>query len=165
MVEELSEECWQGSHNDFAFSLGMFGVLLWVLGIPLYSCYLLRKNRSVLNNDLTKEKYGFLYNGYNKNSYYWEIVIQLRKVLIAFVAIFLTGRGTIVQSLVLLSILALFIYITLRVHPFEDKQANLLEIISLIALIITTYCGVFYLSSRSPNRSGYVFGKDCKACA
>ena len=66
------------------------------------------------------------------------------------------------QSLALLCILGFFILVTLKISPFEDRYANHLEILSLIALIITTYCGVFYLSSRSPSKNGYVFGKDCK---
>ena len=54
---------------------------------------------------------------------------------------------------------------TLKVSPFEDRHANHLEILSLMALIITTYCGVFYLSARNPSKNGYVFGKDCKVIA
>lgn len=147
---------------SFALTLGLFGILLWALGIPLYSGFLLYKHKETLQEDATKERFGFLYNGYHRRSYYWEILIQLRKVLIAFVSIFLTSRGTIVQSLVLLCLLGFFIFVTLRVSPFEDRHANHLEIVSLVALIITTYCGVFYLSSRNPTRNGYVFGKDCK---
>lgn len=69
------------------------------------------------------------------------------------------------QSLALLCILGFFIIVTLKVSPFEDRHANHLEILSLMALIITTYCGVFYLSARNPSKNGYVFGKDCKVIA
>ena len=71
MVEELSEQCWRSSHLSFALTLGLFGIILWTLGIPIYSAYLLRKNKESLAEDATKEKFGFLYNGYNRHSYYW----------------------------------------------------------------------------------------------
>lgn len=117
--------------------------------MPLFSFYLLFRNRTRLHEIKIQEKYGFLYKGFTTRSYYWEIAMQARKILIAFVSIFLTGSGTMVQSLVLLSILCFFIYATLRVSPFEHRSANQLEIVSLIALIVTVYCGIFYLSSRS----------------
>ena len=90
MVEELSEQCWQGQHITFSITIGLLGIVLWTVGLPVFSGHVLKRNKNALDDDEVKEKFGFLYNGYQKNSYYWEIVIQLRKVLIAFVSIFLT---------------------------------------------------------------------------
>ena len=83
--------------------------------------------------------------------------------MIAFISIFLTAQGTMVQSLFLLSVLSFFIYATLRIKPFESRHANQLELLSLFALVVTCFSGIFYLSSRS-GKVGFQVGKDCK-CA
>ncbi len=76
-------------------------------------------------------------------------------------SIFLTSQGTMVQSLVLLMILCLFLYATLKLKPFENRSATQLETVSLLALLTTVFCGIFYLSSRD-NLYGFQVGKDCK---
>lgn len=73
-----------------------------------------------------------------------------RKVFIAFISIFLASYGTMTQALVLLVVIMLFIFLTLRKRPFETDHLNELEVVSLFALIITVYCGLFFLSSRHP---------------
>lgn len=142
----------------------MLGIILWSLGIPIFSCFILRRNRKNLEEPVVKEKLGFLYNGYTTRSYYWEVVMSGRKVIIAFVSIFLTSQGTITQSLVLFVVLVLSIFLNFKVNPFVKRNINRLEIVSLIALIITVYCGIFFLSARNPRKNEYIHGKDCKLC-
>ena len=40
--EELSERCWEGRHLRFTLSLGLSGMLLWVIGLPLWTGLVLR---------------------------------------------------------------------------------------------------------------------------
>ena len=37
-----------------------------------------------------------------------------------------------------------------------------MEIVSLMALLVTAYCGIFFLSERSPDSSDFIEGRDCK---
>lgn len=37
-----------------------------------------------------KLKYGFLFNGYKLNTYFWEVVILYRKILIVMTTVFLS---------------------------------------------------------------------------
>ena len=94
LKEELSEQCWQGDQLRFSMTVGLLGIFLWSVGIPILSVLLLRRNRNSLEEPAVKEKFGFLYNGYAAHSYYWEAFMSLRKVLIAFISIFLTSEGT-----------------------------------------------------------------------
>ena len=136
--------------------------MLWSVGIPILSAYLLRRNRKNLEEPAVKEKFGFLYNGYASHSYYWEAFMSLRKVLIAFISIFLTAEGTMLQSLVLFILLIVSIFINFKVNPYQERKINRLEIVSLVALIVTVYCGIFFLSARNPQKLEYIRGKDCK---
>lgn len=44
-----------------------------------------------------KELYGFLYNGYKKEFFYWEVVIMYRKILMIVIAVIIKSYGVITQ--------------------------------------------------------------------
>lgn len=62
----------------------------------------------------TKEKYGFLYNGYQKRFYYWEVVIMYRKILIIFIAVFISALGAITQALFVFILVIGFLIINMK---------------------------------------------------
>ena len=68
---------------------------MWGLGIPLFAFILLQREKDNLKKQETREKYGFLYNGYKKDFFYWEVVIMYRKIMVVFIAVFLINLGTI----------------------------------------------------------------------
>ena len=70
-------------------------IVVWGLGIPLFAYFLLTKQKANLKTLAAKQKFGFLYNGYKKEYYYWEVVIMYRKIVIVFIAVFLVNLGTI----------------------------------------------------------------------
>jgi hypothetical protein len=55
----------------------------------------MRRERHTLTSLTTKEKFGFLYNGYQADMYYWEILIMYRKIALIFVSVFLQSQGVI----------------------------------------------------------------------
>ena len=143
-------------------SCGLLSLLVWSFGIP-FSWYLLTSRyRHRLEEPEVKRKFGFLFNGYHSRAYFWEVVVSLRKIVIAFVATFLSVKGSLLQSLVLLVILLLCLAHSARVKPFQHRRANCLELLSLVALLLTAYCGIFFLSARSPSSVAFTSGKDCK---
>ena len=83
--------------------------VIWGLGIPATIFVLMRKENETLETQATKQKFGFLFNGYKKNNYYWEIVIMYRKILCIFIAILLKGKGVILQAMVMLIVLLFFL--------------------------------------------------------
>lgn len=143
--------------------MGLLGIVLWTIGIPILSGYLLKRNRSKLEQAAIKEKFGFLYNGYAPHSYYWETIMGMRKAIIAFISIFMTSHGTIFQSLLLFIVLNISLFINLKVKPYSERKINRLELTSLAALGVTVYSGIIFLSARDPTRIDYMRGKDCKS--
>lgn len=70
-------------------------IIIWGLGIPAFAFLLLQKEKDRLKRIEVKEKYGFLYNGYQKRFYYWEVVIMYRKIMVIFIAVFIAAFGAI----------------------------------------------------------------------
>ena len=64
-------KCWEGDHWGLGVTLGIIGLLLWGLGLPLSAMFFLKKNSSQMDNIDFKAKYGFLYNGYKEEKIYW----------------------------------------------------------------------------------------------
>jgi hypothetical protein len=93
-----------------------------------------------------REKYGFLFNGYKRNYYYWESVNMYRKITIIFISVFLRVAGVITQALVVFLVLIIFLVFNIKLQPFAFKSLNDMEILSIITSMLTIYCGLFYLS-------------------
>lgn len=137
-------------------------MVIWVVGIPLFTFLVLFQNSSLLGNRSVKQKYGFLYNGFHRRSYYWEVVTILRKEIVAAISVFLIQQGTVVQSMLLLLTMLIFLLLTIRISPYERPKLNKLEIQSLLALSLTVFTGLFYLGSKDRLSQFYEHGKDCK---
>ena len=65
------------------------------MGIPCFAYILLRRVRKILDRDDAKVRYGFLFRGYRKEFYYWEIVIMYRKIALIMIAVFVSDWGVI----------------------------------------------------------------------
>jgi hypothetical protein len=94
----------------------------------------------------TREKYGFLYNGYKKKYYYWESINMYRKIAVIFVSVFLKLAGVITQALVIFLVLILFLILNIKLMPFTFQALNDMEMISIITSMLTIYCGLFFIS-------------------
>ena len=93
-------------------------------------------------------RFGFLSSGYQKQYYFWEVFLILRKTVIVLLITFLAPISSGVQSLSTIIVLVSFSIVHLRIQPFYDKKLNNLEAYSLAVLIITIYFGLFYQASK-----------------
>lgn len=135
-------------------------ILFWGIGIPAMIYILMAKEKERLDTEAAKIKYGFLYNGYKRDNYYWEIVIMYRKILCLFISVFLNEIGIIVQALVLLILLVVFTQLNNVTRPFGTRALNEVEDFSLYTQILTIYCGLFFISSADPNSNTFNKSKD-----
>ena len=142
--------------------MALLGLVAWGFGIPLISWFLLYLKHHSLNSNDTKDKFGFLYNGYKTRSYYWESVVMLRKVAMILINTFLASLGRIVQALAILLLLLVYLHYTLTHRPYISRRLNDLEVISLVTSFITIYAGVFFLSSRDSTEQTFDPNLDCK---
>ena len=114
-----------------AYYVAIPGLIIWGLGIPVTVLAMMRKEEDKLETDKVKQQYGFLYNGYKRHNYYWEIVIMYRKILCIFIATFLRSTGVVVQALVLLIMLGAFLQANNTNRPFKVRQLNDIENMSV----------------------------------
>jgi hypothetical protein len=62
-------------------------IIVWGLGIPFFAFILLKRESEKLDSIEVRQKFGFLYRGYKKDFYYWEVVIMYRKIMMVIIAV------------------------------------------------------------------------------
>jgi len=83
----------------------------------------------------------FLYEGYAKGAYFWEIVIMLRKVLLVIIIVFLKDNSY-KSSFCGLWLLGIALFYHVIRQPMEKEFVQLLETLSLTVLLITLLMGM-----------------------
>jgi len=114
-------------------------LVIWGFGIPAFAWIVLSRNKENLDIIETREKYGFLYNGYKKKFFFWESVNMYRKIAIIFISVFLKLAGVITQALVIFLVLILFLILNIKLMPFTFQALNDMEMMSLITCMLTIY--------------------------
>jgi hypothetical protein len=87
---DMGIECWAGEHMAYAYGIALPSIILWCLGIPALACiYISRLYRNnMLDDKFTFIVYGFFYNGYKRDYYFWEIIVLYRKAAIIVILVF-----------------------------------------------------------------------------
>eukprot|EP00210_Caulerpa_lentillifera_P003770 g3602.t1 len=121
-------------HSAHAYIVGfiVFPLLLvLVIVFPSSLFVTLKKHKERMQEEDVVSIYGFLYKGYEPAYYYWEIVIVIRKTLIAILFVFVHDAE--LQSVFVALTLVLFLSLQLVVNPFSSSfpGLNRLESLSL----------------------------------
>ena len=144
--ENTAIECWDFNHKKYSFIVVIPSIIIWVVGIPTLLLTLMTKNRRRLHLDNYRVVYGFLYNGYKQNRFYWEINIMYRKILLITITVFKISQARVLQALNLIIVLLASIYLHHSYRPYNSSQLNNMEMQALNIAAITIYFGLYYLS-------------------
>ena len=105
LIKNYDIQCWEEDHLFYVFAVILPSIIVWGCGLPIVFLCLLYKRREVLHKFSVKAKFGFLYNGYEMGTFYWEFIILYRKVLIVAILVFVVDESTRVAALCVLLIL------------------------------------------------------------
>jgi predicted outer membrane repeat protein len=147
VYDDLEIVWWQTEHINYSLMIAIPSIIVWGFGIPLFAWIILSRHKNQLEVIDTREKYGFLYNGYKKNYYFWESINMYRKITMIFISVFLKLAGVITQALVVFLVLIIFLILNIKLLPFTFKSLNDMEMLSFLTSMLTIYCGLFYLSN------------------
>ena len=85
-------------------------------------------------------KFGILYDGYDSKSYWWwELVIQVRKLSVILISAFVESRQQ--QVLLVLFVVVVSLFFTAWLRPFYDDRLVRMEMLSLIVCFLTFFFG------------------------
>ena len=108
-------------------------ILVWIFGVPVVIGIILYKNKPQIyqianaeqlskidKNKIIelKKKYGYMFTGYKKSMFLWELVIVFIKIIFVMITVFLKAVSSETQVLVGLLILIISMILHVRFRPF-----------------------------------------------
>lgn len=84
VVGNVAYECNQEFYK-YGVVLILPSIVVFLVGIPLVFVIILYRNRLRLKNENIVLKYGYLLKEYKQETYYWEFVKMMQRMLIIFV--------------------------------------------------------------------------------
>jgi hypothetical protein len=146
LLLDMTQQCWTGQHLRWVLALGVPMLILYVFALPAGLFFLLRSHKEsiVKLEPSIMMRFGFLFRGYKINSYYWEVVVIGRKVVLIGLSCF-SAMAFRTQSLLALLVVFVSLGLHLTVKPFEIETPmfNVFETWSITVSFVTFYCGQF----------------------
>ena len=115
------------------------GLIVWVLGIPIFAFTILYKNRHNLDSGPTRLIFLMLYQGYKHDKFYWEFVNTFRKVLLLVFSTLLSLFSVYYAAIISIGTLWIMLHIQHRIQPYENKKYNTIEVKAMLAGSMTLY--------------------------
>lgn len=126
--------CYDEQWNWYA-AASIFLIFLFPIGIPCVFYYLLWSHRHTLKEASSKATVGFLYHGFTKDYWYWELVDMGQKVALTCIIAFFPPTTQVNFAMVI----AMFYMIALlRAHPYlrprDDKMSLMIQSVLIVFL-------------------------------
>ena len=154
MVMHMDYKCHSSDHIAWIMLAGVPTLIIWVIGMPILAFIALYKNRNDLECPMMKRYLLLLYQGLRPRVFYWEIVNTLRKLILVSINIFLNTYSPYYKilfsigeylPLISLVILVLFWRLQIRLQPYKDKENNKIEVMGILAGLITLYWALVFV--------------------
>jgi predicted outer membrane repeat protein len=88
ILDNMDQQCWGSEHMFYLGLVCVPMILMYVIGIPLFSFKLLWTSRFALNTPEVKQYFFFLYTGYENDYWFWEYTIITRKIVLVAISVF-----------------------------------------------------------------------------
>ena len=127
-------------------------IAVFTIGMPAgmyaYLAHYYRAHRSNLMATNLYSKFGFLYEGYHPNRFWWEGVTLVRRMLL-LVAVLFGASDAMAQSCAVLAIIVIFILMQAIFKPFESPLLNKLQLATLSALFFLQLLAMLYATHEN----------------
>ncbi|GLI63810.1 hypothetical protein VaNZ11_006907 [Volvox africanus] len=145
-VRNMQQECYAGVHKRVYVPIGIATVLLFCFCPPITYLILTTRCRRKPNDTRMRIQYGFLYQQYKPEFFWWASMRQLQ--VLALVAVEVFGRGLPVQqqALMLLSVLIVIAAINTSSSPERFHELLILEFLSMCVLSLTLTLGLYFIA-------------------
>eukprot|EP00740_Mantoniella_antarctica_P005925 CAMPEP_0181348918 /NCGR_PEP_ID=MMETSP1106-20121128/446_1 /TAXON_ID=81844 /ORGANISM="Mantoniella antarctica, Strain SL-175" /LENGTH=1640 /DNA_ID=CAMNT_0023461271 /DNA_START=149 /DNA_END=5073 /DNA_ORIENTATION=+ len=145
LLESMDLECGSARHAAAIWAIGVPGLLIYVVGIPVGLVALLYWRRNDLHASKPRraqELLWFVYGDYNPTYFYWEGCLMLRKALVVAFTVTMVPYGVEMQAHMVLGLLFVAFGMQIALQPFASPLVNTLEATALGVLAFTFWVGL-----------------------
>jgi len=143
LVLDLDVCCYNAGALGLMFGVGVPAVLLFAVGIPLAAGLRLWLVRRHLWSPDVLATLGFLMAGFKVNTFFWEVVIMLRKLAVVAITVLIEPWGVRVQTYSALAVIFAASVLHSLYQPYKEAQLNALELVALVGAFLTFESGLF----------------------
>jgi len=93
LVKNTNITCFDQRHFQIILLLGIPNLVIWIFGVPLLIFYILYSRRKELDNSDNLRTYGFWYLGLKRDIFYWELLLEVKKLLMILIAVDISKMG------------------------------------------------------------------------
>ena len=88
---DQSVRCFDAKHNLWLGSIFVPSIILYIVMIPVVFFFQMRKYKAFIfaGPTLKRVVWGFVTSGYREETYYWELIVLLRKAILVFLGKYL----------------------------------------------------------------------------
>jgi len=135
-----------GEEYEYYMYLAIAGILIYPIGCPLLYATLLYRNKNKLHGtdeagSKIRERLGFIYDRYEPDFYWWEVVEMIRKFFLTGLILFM-APGSIAQLASALMIGTYFMAAHVKYQPFILREEDNLQSMSLITTVLILIFGI-----------------------
>ncbi|EAR88952.2 transmembrane protein, putative (macronuclear) [Tetrahymena thermophila SB210] len=127
--------------------------VLWTFLVPSIIFYGLFKQRSRLNNIAVRYKYGFLYNEYKNEYFYWDFIRMAKNIVLLIIANQYQSNSMWIFSIISIVITQLYTVCLIIIRPFNTSHLNKQEFQSSVLVSITFFASL--MMSLQENMNSY----------
>ena len=144
LVADMSIKCYDPTHSSWLF-LFFIVLVIYVLGIPLLSMFLLQLEGDNHDRLGMRFRVGFLYKGHDlERFWWWDLVIFARKFTMVCVVV-LSAKTTRIGGYFAGWILEIFMILHLLFAPYSNERQHKIETYGLLSTVFTFNMGyIFY---------------------
>ncbi|EGR29144.1 hypothetical protein IMG5_161980, partial [Ichthyophthirius multifiliis] len=142
ILSDISYSCYTDIHINYIIFICLPGLFLWLIALPAYFLRNLVLNKEKLDYATIRLQYGFLYQDYKQNSYYWEYIKSYKKLLVVIILNFYGEPYT--NKLIIILIVFLLYYVALsKFQPYQMIYFQILDKNSIVVIIILIIMNIF----------------------
>ena len=149
LTDDANVECSMNSPEyRRLFDVAIFGIILYGLVLPVTIFLLLRSNwcKQMMTYDLSgfDALFGFITSQYSARFYMWEVVIFCHKTASVLIPTF--ADSAVQQSIQMLFVSMVYLFLILKYSPFENELMNFLEKVSNINVFLMYFCALLFIA-------------------
>ena len=117
----------------------------YILGIPAYFGFKLWALRNQLDDTNVLARYGFLYEMYRRDNYWWDVYEMLQKLFLTGIIVLIFPGKTLQVVIVVLADLGFLMNLLIQ-KPHKVGPTRNLAMMANMACTLTMYCGLVLVS-------------------
>ncbi|KAL4451144.1 hypothetical protein ABPG74_021466 [Tetrahymena malaccensis] len=145
MKSQMDQVCYNDEHK-FYIAILILPILTLVLVIyPIIMLYILYRNHSKMFDNISTNvirRYGYFFQGFKKNRWWWEFVKSWYKVIILFLSTYYNSQPPI-QLISVIFVQTIYCAFLATFKPYQDHKINQLELQSATYVLLIFWISLF----------------------